>query len=71
MAQQTSSTDMGLGLAFVLGAIAVLGALVSTGAAYRYALDEQGTLLVLSGLGIGVAMLAGGLAVTAMHVFDT
>jgi hypothetical protein len=62
---------MDLGLAFVLGILAVLGALVSTGAAYRYALDEQGTLLIRSGLGIGVAMLAGGLAVTAMHVFDT
>jgi len=71
MAEQATPTDMGIGLALLLGAVAIIGALVSTGAAYLYALDEQGTLLVISGLGIGLAMLAGGLAVAAMHVFDT
>jgi hypothetical protein len=69
MAEQAQATDMGTGLAFVFGVIALLGALASTVASYQYSLNEGGGLLLISGIGIAVAMLAGGLAVAALHAF--
>jgi len=61
-------SDMGTGMAFVFGLIALLAALVTTVASFVDA-TGGGELQVVSGLGIAVAMLAGGLAVAALHIW--
>jgi len=60
---------MGTGLAFVFGAVAVLGALVTTVTSYIDA-TGGGDMQVVAGLGMAVAMLAGGLAVAAIHAYE-
>ncbi|MFB6297824.1 MAG: hypothetical protein ABEH56_04825 [Salinirussus sp.] len=70
MERQARSSDMGLGLAFVLGVVATVGALASTFASYLYSLGGEGNLLLISGIGIAVAMGAGGLTIAVMHVYE-
>ncbi len=60
---------MGTGLAFVFGAIAVLGALVTTVTSYIDA-TGGGDMQLAAGLGMAVAMLAGGLAIAAIHAYQ-
>ncbi|MFT4880107.1 MAG: hypothetical protein ACI9CA_000635 [Natronomonas sp.] len=68
MAEQAGRSDMGTGLAFVFGVIAVLGALVTTVTSYMDAVSGS-DMQVVAGLGMAVAMLAGGLAVAVIHAY--
>lgn len=70
MSESTTATDLGIGLAIVFGALALLGALATAGAGYAAALHDDHTLQLLSGVGIGLTLLFGGLAVAAMHVYS-
>ncbi|WP_159900557.1 DUF7525 family protein [Salinirussus salinus] len=69
MAELAGRSDMGTGLAFVFGTIAVLAALVTTVSSYMDAVGGSDMQLV-AGLGMAVAMLAGGLAIAALHVYE-
>jgi len=75
MARTETQTDMGLGLGLLFGLVALGAAALMAINAYDYAvkhaqgLDTAG-LLVSSGWGFGVAMLAAGLAILAIHVYD-
>jgi hypothetical protein len=69
MAEHAGRSDMGTGLVFVFGAIAVLGALVTTVTSYIDA-TGGGDMQLVAGLGMAVAMLAGGLAVAAIHAYQ-
>ncbi|MEF8907818.1 MAG: hypothetical protein V5A13_08145 [Haloarculaceae archaeon] len=69
MAEHAGRSDMGTGLAFVFGAIAVLGALVTTVTSYIDA-TGGGDMQLAAGLGMAVAMLAGGLAIAAIHAYQ-
>ena len=69
MAEYAGRSDMGVGLAFVFGGIAVLAALVTTVTSYMDAVGGS-DMQVVAGLGMAVAMLAGGLAVAAIHIYD-
>lgn len=61
MAETASASDMGIGLSILFGALAVLGAVTMYLAA-----DDQ----VVAAGGFGLAVLAGSLAVAALHVYD-
>lgn len=61
MATETASSDMGTGLALVFGAIATVGAAIML---------AGGSQQVMA-WGFALAMFAGVLAVTAVHVYDS
>lgn len=63
MTESASGSDMELGLAMVFGALGVVGALVMYVAA-------TGGDQVLSGWGFAGAMLAGGILIAALHLFE-
>lgn len=64
-----SNTDMGFGLAVVFAALSILGALAATGTSYLAVVGGNHGMQAISGVGIGLAMLFGGLAIAAMHVY--
>lgn len=63
----TKSSDMGVGLALLFGALAVLGALASTATSYLYAVAGDHLMQTASGVAIGIAMLFAGLTIAALH----
>ena len=71
MAETTGGSDMGIGLGLLLGLVAVLAAIAMAGTAYMSALAEEGeTMQLLSGISLTVALLAGGIAVAAIHIYE-
>ena len=70
-----ATSDMGVGLGTVFGILAVLAAGMMGVYSYNYAIRharelETTGLLVGSGLAFGVAVVAGSLAIVAIHVYD-
>ncbi|MDG5774867.1 hypothetical protein VB773_15405 [Haloarculaceae archaeon H-GB2-1] len=61
MAAQTVSTDMGVGLGVAFGVVSVLAA----AAMYLGSADQT-----LAGWAFAVAMIAGGLGIMALHVYE-
>ncbi len=59
---QTTRSDMDIGLAMAFGAVAIAGAAVM-----YLAVETQ----LLAATGFGVALIAGGLAVGALHVYGS
>uniref|UniRef100_UPI00300F7228 hypothetical protein n=1 Tax=Haloarcula brevis TaxID=3111453 RepID=UPI00300F7228 len=66
---------MGTGLALLFGLVSVGAAVVTATNSYNYAILhaqelDTGNLLVTSGGAFGLAMLAAGVAVVAIHAYD-
>jgi len=62
---------MGIGLGLLLGLVAVLAAIAVAGTAYISALAEEAkTMQLLSGVSLAVALLAAGIAVAAIHIYE-
>jgi len=71
MAETTGGSDMGIGLGLLLGLVAVLAAIAVAGTAYISALAEEAeTMQLLSGVSLAVALLAAGIAVAAIHIYE-
>jgi apolipoprotein N-acyltransferase len=71
MTETTSESDMGIGLGLLFGVVAVLAALAMAGTAYVTALsDHAETMQLLSGVALAVAFLAGGLSISAIHLYE-
>lgn len=70
MATMSSKTDMGVGLGLLFSIIAVAAAVATTVFGYTNAIDHARVLQVNGGIAFGVAMLAAGLAIVAIHVYD-
>ena len=70
MAETGAQTDMGVGLGIAFSVVAVLAAIAMAGTAYLSALNHDEFLQLLSGVSVAIALLAGGLAIVAIHVFD-
>ena len=71
MAETTGGSDMGIGLGLLLGLVAVLAAIAVAGTAYISALAEEAeTMQLLSGVSLAVALLAAGVAVAAIHIYE-
>jgi 4-hydroxybenzoate polyprenyltransferase len=62
---------MSHGLSLLFGLVGLLAAVAMAVTAYLVATKETAdTLQLLSGVAFGVAILAGGLAIVAVHVFE-
>jgi len=76
MSSTESKTDLGIGLALLFGLVSVGAATMTAVNGYNYAIlhyvqeVETGNLLVTSGGAFGVAMLAAGVAIVAIHAYD-
>ncbi|WP_436934084.1 DUF7525 family protein [Halovenus marina] len=71
MTETTRSTDMSHGLSLLFGLVGVLAAVAMAVTAYLAATQEAAdTLQLLSGVALAVAIIAGGLAIAAVHVFE-
>lgn len=71
MAETANASDMGIGLGIAFSVIALLAAVAMAVTAYLSALNHDSSLQLLSGVAIAVALIAGGLAIVAIHVFDS
>lgn len=72
----TTQTDLGIGLGLLFSLIAVGAALATTVLGYTYAINHAAgeaarATQINAGLAFGLAVLAAGLAVAALHVYDT
>jgi hypothetical protein len=70
MATTSSKTDMSLGLGLLFSIVAVAGAVGTAVFGYLYALEHARAVQINSGIAFGVAMLAAGLAIVAIHVYE-
>lgn len=71
MAETTQGSDLSKGLVLAFGAIATLAALAVAGSAYMSAIADNGdTMQLLSGVFMTVALVAAGIAVAAVHIYD-
>jgi len=70
MADTVRGSDTGVGLSLLFGAVAVLGALATFGTSYVSVLTHGNGMQVLSGVALAVTLLAAGMAIAAIHLFD-
>jgi len=71
MAETTAESDASVGFGVLFGVIALLAAVAMAGTAYVSVLAEDGDLMqLLSGVALAAALLAGGLGIALIHVYD-
>lgn len=64
-----TATDLGFGLAIAFATLSILAALATTATSYVYALGGDHGMQTLSGVSVALALLFGGVAIAAMHVY--
>lgn len=67
---ETAESDLELGVSLLFGFVAVVAAIATAWAAYASEVQESDTLQLVSGVALAVALLAGGVAVAAVHLFE-
>lgn len=71
MTETAEASDMATGLGLLFGLVVVLASIGAALAAIRAAgIEEPGNMQLLSGLTMAVAMLAGGIAIVVIHVYE-
>ncbi|MFC7027975.1 hypothetical protein ACFQJ5_10830 [Halomicroarcula sp. GCM10025324] len=70
MASNTPETDMGLGLGLVFGIVALIAVVLTATNGYAYALNGVAQVRITSGIVFGIGLLAAGLSIVAIHVYD-
>ena len=70
MANTASETDLSVGLGLAFTVVALLAATGMGAASYLNVLEHDPGLQVASGLALAAALVAGGLAITALHVYQ-
>ena len=71
----TTQTDLGVGLGVLFSLVAIGAAVVTTVLGYTYAINHAAdqaarATQIGAGLAFGLAIVAAGLAVIALHVYD-
>lgn len=69
MAETKQASDKSLGLSITFAVIAIIGTVGMVGTSYLYALNGDHQMQLYSGAAFAVAMVAGGIAVAALHMF--
>jgi len=67
---ETAESDLGLGVGMLFGFVTGIAAIAMAWAAYASEVQESDTLQLVSGVALTVALLAGGVAVAAVHLFE-
>ncbi|MFC6865058.1 hypothetical protein ACFQGE_16540 [Halomicroarcula sp. GCM10025817] len=70
MASNSPGTDMGIGLGLVFGIVALVAVVLTAANGYAYALNGVASVRVTSGIVFGIGLLAAGLSIVAIHVYD-
>jgi hypothetical protein len=70
MTETTQRSDMATGLGMLFGFVVALAAIATAATAFVAVTDHSDTMQILSGVGLSVAILAGGLSIVAIHVFE-
>lgn len=71
MTETTGRSDMATGLGLLLGLVVAFASVATAVAAYSSIVADNGdTMQLASGLAVAVAMLAGCLAIVAIHVYE-
>jgi len=71
MPESNATSDLSTGLVLLFGAVVALAA-IGTGATamMSFSAENGDTMQILSGLLVAVAMVAGGIAVAVVHIYD-
>jgi hypothetical protein len=70
MTETTQESDMATGLGLLFGFVVALAAIGTAATAFVAVTDHSDSLQLLSGVGLTVALLAGGLSIVAIHAFE-
>jgi len=70
MAETTQSSDLGKGLVVTFSVLGALGAIAMAGSSFLSFANHDEQLQLLSGVFLTVALLAAGIAVAAVHIYD-
>ena len=70
MAETKRGSDLGTGVGMLFGLVAVVAAIATAATAFLSETQGSDTMQLLSGIALAVALLAGGVAVVAIQVFD-
>ena len=71
MTDTTQRSDMATGLGLLLGLLVVIASIATAAAAYSSIMsDNGGTMQLVSGLTMAVALTAGCIAVVAIHLYE-
>lgn len=71
MTETTAESDMSVGMGLLFGFVALFAAIATGGTAYVAMLSENADLMQLfSGIALAVAIVAGGLTIVAIHVYQ-
>lgn len=70
MAETTESSDLGKGLVLTFSVIGALGAVAVAGSSFMSFANDDKTMQLLSGVFLTVALLASGIAIAAVHLYD-
>ena len=67
---ETGSSDLGKGLVLTFGIIGALGAIAMASSSFLSFANDSDTMQLLSGVFLTVALLASGIAVAAVHLYE-
>ena len=70
MAETTQSSDLGKGLVRTFSIIWAFGAIARAGSSFLSFANHDDTMQLLSGVFLTVALLASGIAVAAVHLYE-
>jgi hypothetical protein len=67
---ETAGSDLELGVSMLFGFVTVLATIAMAWAAWAAEFQDSDTMQLVSGVALTVALLAGGVAIAAVHLFE-
>lgn len=70
MTETSRASDFGTGVSLLLGFVVLAAAIATASTAYLAESQGSDTMQLLSGIALSVALLAGGLAIAVIHLYE-
>lgn len=67
---ETAQSDLERGVSLLFGFVTLVAAIAMAWAAWSAEIQESDSMQLISGIALTVALLAGGVAVAAVHLFE-